>query len=76
MSNPSLREEPIGTRATVIPTGDTLSILDWLKKEGRLIDQPVETSFSTLEEEDISLLIGDEPTDDSYSNDNDFSDED
>lgn len=76
MTNPSLREEPISNRATVIPSTDTLSILDWLKKEGRLIDQPVETSFSTLEEEDISLLIGDDAGDSYAADEEDYSDDD
>ncbi len=76
MTNPSLREEPISNRATVIPTGDTLSILDWLKKEGRLIDQPVEPTFPTLEEEDISLLIGDEAADSYTPDEEEYGDDD
>jgi hypothetical protein len=60
--NPSLREEPRDQPPTVVPSPSSLSILDWLRKEGRLIEQPSEVPEMILEEDidDIDDLIGDD----------------
>lgn len=60
--NPSLREEPRDQPPTVVPSPSGLSILDWLRKEGRLIEQPIEVPEMILEEDidDIDDLIGDD----------------
>ncbi|MGY4522104.1 DUF3134 family protein [Thermostichus sp. MS-CIW-30] len=60
--NPSLREEPRDQPPTVVPSPSSLSILDWLRKEGRLIEQPIEVPEMILEEDidDIDDLIGDD----------------
>ncbi|MFS8807459.1 DUF3134 domain-containing protein [Synechococcus sp. R6-10] len=60
--NPSLREEPRDQSPTVVPSPSSLSILDWLRKEGRLIEQPIEVPEMILEEDidDIDDLIGDD----------------
>ncbi|MEL7084276.1 MAG: DUF3134 family protein [Cyanobacteria bacterium P01_A01_bin.3] len=61
MHNPSLREQPLGMRAPTVPTNDTMSILDWLRSEGRLIEAktPV-VEEKRPQEEDISVLLGEE----------------
>lgn len=60
--NPSLCEEPRDQPPTVVPSPSSLSILDWLRKEGRLIEQPIEVPEMILEEDidDIDDLIGDD----------------
>jgi hypothetical protein len=60
--NPSLREEPRDQPPTVVPSPSSLSILDWLRKEGRLIEQPIEVPEMILEEDidDIDDLIEDD----------------
>lgn len=60
--NPSLREEPRDQPPTVVPSPSSLSILEWLRKEGRLIEQPIEVPEMILEEDidDIDDLIGDD----------------
>ncbi|MGY2794103.1 hypothetical protein ACVWVQ_001162 [Thermostichus sp. MS-CIW-36] len=60
--NPSLREEPRDQPPTVVPSPSSLSILDWLRQEGRLIEQPIEVPEMALEEDidDIDDLIGDD----------------
>ncbi|MEO1131533.1 MAG: DUF3134 family protein [Cyanobacteria bacterium J06639_1] len=63
MDNPSLLETPQSHRARVLPTGNTISILDWLKQEGRLIDAKPQTEAKTVEE-DISVLMGEDGGDD------------
>ncbi len=62
MQNPSLREEPRNRKATIIPSKDSMSILDWMRKQGRLIEQAPEPAAPLAEEdiEDIDDLIGDE----------------
>ncbi|WP_017328384.1 DUF3134 family protein [Synechococcus sp. PCC 7336] len=60
MHNPSLREEPLKGRAPIVPMSDTLSILDWLKAQGRLIEVVPTTELNRPEEEDISVLMGEE----------------
>ena len=64
--NPSLREEPRDQPPTVVPSPSSLSILDWLRKEGRLIEQPIEVPEMILEEDidDIDDLIGDDNDED------------
>jgi hypothetical protein len=64
--NPSLREEPRDQPPTVVPSPSSLSILDWLRKEGRLIEQPIEVPEMILEEDidDIDDLIGDDYNED------------
>ncbi|MEN9201798.1 MAG: DUF3134 family protein [Thermostichus sp. DG_1_6_bins_120] len=66
MYNPSLREEPRDQPPTVVPSPISLSIIDWLRQEGRLIEQPIEVPEVVLEEDidDIDDLIGDDYTDD------------
>ncbi|MEM6448236.1 MAG: DUF3134 family protein [Cyanobacteria bacterium J06642_2] len=63
MNNPSLLEEPLDSRARVLSSGDTISILDWLKQEGRMIDAKPQVQTKAIEE-DISDLMGDELVDD------------
>ncbi|MFT0813494.1 DUF3134 domain-containing protein [Synechococcus sp. OH20] len=64
--NPSLREEPRNQPPTVVPSPSSLSILDWLRQQGRLIEQPIEVSGAVLEEDidDIDDLIGDDYSED------------
>ncbi|MEN9225156.1 MAG: DUF3134 family protein [Thermostichus sp. HHBFW_bins_43] len=71
MYNPSLREEPRDQPPTVVPSPSSLSIIDWLRQEGRLIEQPIETTGVVLEEDidDIDDLIGDDYADDFDSED-------
>lgn len=64
--NPSLRETPIHEPADVIPSQQQESLLDWLKRTGRLIArdtlEPIEGYKP--EEEEISELIVDDSSDD------------
>ncbi|MEN9204562.1 MAG: DUF3134 family protein [Thermostichales cyanobacterium DRC_bins_46] len=71
--NRSLQEFPRQQRATVIPSQDSLSILDWLRKEGRLIDRPAEIQSSLPTDDEIDDELGDLIDDDDY--DDDFGDE-
>ncbi len=66
MYNPSLREEPRDQPPTVVPSPSSLSIIDWLRQEGRLIEHPIEVPGVVLEEDidDIDDLIGDDYGDD------------
>ncbi|MEN9231836.1 MAG: DUF3134 family protein [Thermostichus sp. DG02_5_bins_236] len=66
MYNPSLREEPRDQPPTVVPSPSSLSIIDWLRQEGRLIEHPIEVPGVVLEEDidDIDDLIGDDYADD------------
>jgi Protein of unknown function (DUF3134) len=49
--NPSLREEPRGQRAAVIPARQESSILDWLENTGRLLArEPVDAGYPSAEE--------------------------
>ncbi|WP_324706267.1 DUF3134 domain-containing protein [Lyngbya sp. CCY1209] len=69
--NPSLRETPVHEPADVIPSKQQESLLDWLKRTGRLIArdtlEPVEGYRP--EEEEISELIVDDTSDDYGDND-------
>jgi hypothetical protein len=71
MYNPSLREEPRDQPPTVVPSPSSLSIIDWLRQEGRLIEHPIEVPGIALEEDidDIDDLIGDDYGDDFDSDD-------
>ncbi len=71
MYNPSLREEPRDQPPTVVPSPSSLSIIDWLRQEGRLIEHPIEVPGVVLEEDidDIDDLIGDDYGDDFDSDD-------
>ncbi|MCF2971250.1 DUF3134 domain-containing protein [Synechococcus sp. Nb3U1] len=71
MYNPSLREEPRDQPPTVVPSPSSLSIIDWLRQEGRLIEHPIEVPGVVLEEDidDIDDLIGDDYADDFDSDD-------
>ena len=61
MHNPSLREEPLNGRAPTVPMSDTLSLLDWLKSQGRLVETNTQVEEDERRpEEDISLLMGEE----------------
>lgn len=58
--NPSLtrygREEP----APVLPLRDEPDLLSWLETSGRLVadEEPASTEVSTVEEEELSALMG------------------
>ncbi len=71
--NRSLQEFPIDQRAAVIPSQDSLSILDWLRKEGRLIDRPAEVHNPLLTSDEIDDDLGELIDDEDYEDD--FSDE-
>jgi len=71
--NRSLQEFPVGERATVIPAQDSLSIIDWLRKAGRLIDRPAEVQNPLLTSDEIDDDLGELIDDDDYEED--FSDE-
>ncbi|MFS8776843.1 DUF3134 family protein [Synechococcus sp. W70.1] len=60
--NPSLREEPRDQPPVLLPSKGGLSILDWLRQEGRLLEQPIEVPEITLDDdlEEIDDLIGDD----------------
>ena len=61
MHNPSLQEQPIDKRAPTVPSNDTMSILDWLRSEGRLIEsKSLVVEEKRPQEEDISVLLGEE----------------
>ncbi len=47
-------------RAPTVPSKDTMSILDWLRSEGRLIENSNLVTEERPEEEDISVLLGEE----------------
>lgn len=59
MHNPSLREDPRSRKATVIPSKGSTSIIDWLRSQGRLIEQAPEPTSANPEEDmdDIEDLI-------------------
>jgi Protein of unknown function (DUF3134) len=59
--NPSLREEPRGQRAAVIPVRQESSILDWLENTGRLLArEPSETVYPGDEEEINEFIAEDD----------------
>ncbi len=61
MHNPSLREDPRDRKAVVIPSKGSTSIIDWLRSQGRLIEQAPEPATANPEEDidDIEDLIDD-----------------
>lgn len=62
MKNPSLHEYTRDRRASIVPSKSSVSILDWLRSQGRLIEDPVVPAQGTVDEdiEDIDELIGDD----------------
>ncbi|MGF1575076.1 MAG: DUF3134 family protein [Cyanophyceae cyanobacterium] len=66
MKNPSLNEYPRDRRASIVPSKSSVSILDWLRQQGRLIEEVVVATETTVDEdiEDIDELIGDDGYDD------------
>lgn len=76
MNNPSLRETPVHEPADVIASQQRVSLLDWLKATGRLMERDVqETSKYAEEEEEISELIVDDGAYDDDDDEDDFSDD-
>ena len=75
MNNPSLREIPVHEPADVISAQQRVSLIDWLKATGRLMQRDVQESVNySEEEEEISELIVDDGAydddeDDSFSDD-------
>jgi len=69
--NPSLRETPVHEPADVIPSKQQESLLDWLKRTGRLIARDTLEPVGGFgqEEEEISELIVDDTSDDYEEND-------
>jgi hypothetical protein len=72
--NPLLRDTPIHEPADVIPSKQQDSLLDWLKRTGRLIARTDVESVGGFgqEEEEIVELIVDEP---SYEDEDDSDEE-
>ncbi|NJL98030.1 MAG: DUF3134 family protein [Synechococcaceae cyanobacterium SM2_3_2] len=66
MKNPSLNEYTRDRRASIVPSKSSVSILDWLRQQGRLIEEVVVATETTVDEdiEDIDELIGDDGYDD------------
>jgi hypothetical protein len=66
MHNPSLKEEPRKGKPTVVPSLASVSILDWLKQQGRLIEHSPDPTVTLTPDdiEDIDDLIGDDGYDD------------
>jgi hypothetical protein len=59
--NPSLREEPRGQRAAVIPVRQESSILDWLENTGRLLArEPIDAGYPSAEEEITEFISEDD----------------
>jgi hypothetical protein len=56
--NPSLREEPRERKASVIPTKQNASILDWLESSGRLLARQAGDFEYVDDEEEINDLMG------------------
>jgi hypothetical protein len=51
MNNPSLRETPVYEPADVIASQQRVSLLDWLKATGRLMERDVQEASKYAEEE-------------------------
>jgi hypothetical protein len=69
-----LKEEARDRQPTVVPSQDSHSILDWLRMQGRLIEQAPDYYTTTIAEEDIEDiddLIGDEGYVDDFDDDDD-----
>ena len=77
INNPALRVQRRNQPATLIPTEQQASILDWLESTGRLIAREgTESSlkFDDEAEELSELMLGDDPSyidDDDHDDDND-----
>lgn len=74
MSNSPLQEQPRNRVASVIPSKNELSILDWLKASGRLVARDRTEAEIALGEplSDIADIIDpDDPNDDYEFEDND-----
>ncbi|MDX2271908.1 MAG: DUF3134 family protein [Cyanobacteriota bacterium] len=73
MNNPSLTEERWDSPPTVVPAKDSLSIIDWLRRQGRLIEQAPDLTAAVTEEdiEDIDGLLDDDGYDDDFDSDDD-----
>jgi hypothetical protein len=71
--NPSLREEPRQKPASVIPSKQNASILDWLEQSGRLLARQAGDFEYVDDEEEINDLMG---NDDAASPADDFDDDD
>lgn len=71
MRNPSLREDPRDRKAIVIPSKGSTSIIDWLRNQGRLIEQAPEPAAANPEEDidDIEDLIDDGDYKDDFEED-------
>ncbi len=71
MHNPSLREDPRDRKAVVIPSKGSTSIIDWLRDQGRLIEQTPEPAAANPEEDidDIEDLIDDNEYKDEFDED-------
>jgi hypothetical protein len=63
MHNPSLREEPRNKPASILTSGQQVSILDWLESTGRLVARDGGT-ISFVYREDVEelqeLMVGEE----------------
>jgi hypothetical protein len=76
MNNPSLRETPVHEPADVIASQQRVSLLDWLRATGRLMERDAqEPSKYAEEEEEISELIVDDGAYDEDEDEDDFSDD-
>jgi Protein of unknown function (DUF3134) len=62
MMNPSLKEEPRSKTASILASGQQVSILDWLDSTGRLVARDTVASFEYREdvEELQELMVSDE----------------
>ena len=59
-SNPSLTRYSRGEHAPVLPLRDEPDLLSWLESSGRLVadEETASTDVSTVEEEELSALMG------------------
>jgi Protein of unknown function (DUF3134) len=63
MLNPSLREEPRNKQASILTSGQQVSILDWLESTGRLVARdggPISFDYREDVEELQELMVGEE----------------
>ena len=58
--NPSLTRYSPGEHAPVLPLRDEPDLLSWLESSGRLVadEETASTDVSTVEEEELSALMG------------------
>jgi len=69
-NNPALRSYPRSQHAPVIPLQQDASILEWLRRSGRIMERPTESDLPPKEDEEINALMG---NDDDYDDDDDDS---